>query len=132
MLVGCHDISLKSNLVQTSPCLLTTSTSWSLTEVLDGVVSLLAVHSDCLGIWTSHSVADDVTSNQDAGAEGRSPGHDDAVGEWSDVQGAGLVRDLTLCKTQKQKTQQLALRVLTDSSGSRGRNMLTCLAAETC
>lgn len=58
----------------------------SLTQVFDGVVSLLAVHPDRLGIGTSHSVANDVTSDKDAGAKGRSPGHDDTVGQWSDVQ----------------------------------------------
>ncbi|KAF3847089.1 hypothetical protein F7725_020117 [Dissostichus mawsoni] len=42
----------------------------TLTKVFDGVVSLFAVHSHRLGIGTSHSVADDVTSNQDVWAEG--------------------------------------------------------------
>lgn len=44
-----------------------------LTQVFDGVVSLLAVHPNCLGIGTSHSVANDVTPDQDVGAEGWCP-----------------------------------------------------------
>lgn len=84
----------------------------ALTKVLNGVVSLLAVHSDRLGVGTSHSVANYVASNQDVGAEGRSPGHDDAVGKRSDVQRTGLVGYLTLCrvevvaKTSKSKRQR--------------------------
>lgn len=82
------------------------NTTMSLTQVFYGVVSLLAVHPDCLGIGTSHSVANDVTSDKDAGAKRRSPGHDDAVGQWSDVQRAGLVGYLTLCKNTNGETLQ--------------------------
>ena len=54
--------------------------SSGLTQVLDGVESLLAVHADRLGVGTAHAVADDVTPHQDGGAEGGRPGHDDAAG----------------------------------------------------
>lgn len=53
-----------------------------LTQVFDGVVSLFAVHSDRLSVGASHSVADDVTSDQDVGAERWGPGHNDAVWKW--------------------------------------------------
>lgn len=78
--------------------------SASLTQVFNGVVSLLAVHPDCLGIGASHSVSDDVTTDKNVGAEGWSPGHDDAVGQRPDVQRAGLVGYLTLCKNTNNKT----------------------------
>lgn len=78
-----------------------------LTQVLDGVISLLAVDADRLGVGTSHAVADDVTSDQDVGAERRRPGHDDAVGQRPDVQRAGLVGNLTLCQNQTEDHQSV-------------------------
>lgn len=69
-----------------------------LTEVFNGVISLLAVHSHCVCIGAAHSVANDVTADQDGGAEGRGPGHYDAVRKGPDMERAWLVRHLTLCK----------------------------------
>lgn len=68
-----------------------------LTEVLDGVVSLLAVHADRLSVGAAHPVANDVAPDQDVGGERWRPGHDDAVGQRPDVQRARLVGHLTFC-----------------------------------
>lgn len=68
-----------------------------LTKVLDGVVSLLAVHSDRLSVGAAHPVANNVAPDQDVGAERRSPGHDDALGQRPDVQRAWLIGNLTFC-----------------------------------
>ncbi len=66
-----------------------------LTQVLDGVVALLAVHSHGLGVWAAHSVADDVAAHEDVGVERRRPAHDDAVGQRTHVQRARLVGNLS-------------------------------------
>lgn len=64
-----------------------------LTEVLDGVVALLVVHFDGLRMWTSDAVADAVPAHNDVLVLGGRPAHHDTVDQWTDVQGAGLVRN---------------------------------------
>lgn len=76
-----------------------------LTKVLDGVVSLLAVHPDRLSVGAAHAVADDVAADQDVGAQRGGPGHDDAVGQRPDVQRARLIGDLAFCENSKEEQQ---------------------------
>ena len=72
---------------------------FSLTEVLDGVVALLAVDSDGLRVRAADAVADDVAAHQDVRVQRGGPAHDDAVGQRPHVQRARLVRDLGLYST---------------------------------
>lgn len=73
-----------------------------LTEVLDGVVSLLAVHPDRLSVGAAHAIPDDVAPNQDVGAQRGGPGHDDAVGQRPDVQRARLIGNLAFCENSRE------------------------------
>lgn len=61
------------------------------TEVLDGVVALLVVHFDGLGVGTADAVADGVAAHHDVLVLRRRPAHHDAVDQRAHVQRAGLV-----------------------------------------
>lgn len=61
------------------------------TEVLDGVVALLVVHFDGLGVRTADAVADGVAAHHDVLVLWRRPAHHDAVDQRAHVQRAGLV-----------------------------------------
>lgn len=73
-----------------------------LTKVLNGVVSLLAVHPDRLSVGAAHTVPNDVAPDQDIGAQRGGPGHDDAVGQRPDVQGARLIGNLAFCENSRE------------------------------
>lgn len=68
-----------------------------LTEVLDGVVALLVVHFDGLGVRTADAVADGVAAHHDVLVLRRRPADHDAVDQRPDVEGAGLVWHSGFC-----------------------------------
>lgn len=63
------------------------------TEVLDGVVALLVVHFDGLGMRAADAIADGVAPHHDVLVLWRRPAHHDAVDQRPHVQRAGLVRN---------------------------------------
>lgn len=72
-----------------------------LTQVLDGVVALLVVHLDGLGMRAANTVADGVAADHDVLVLGRRPTHHDAVDQRAHVQGAGLVRHAGFCSGER-------------------------------
>lgn len=69
-----------------------------LTQVLDGVVALLVVDLDGLGVRAADAVADGVAADHDVLVLGGRPAHHDAVDQRPDVQRAGLVRHAGFCR----------------------------------
>lgn len=69
-----------------------------LTQVLDGVVALLVVHLDGLGVRAADTVADGVAADHDVLVLGGRPAHYNAVDQRADVEGAGLVRNAGFCR----------------------------------
>lgn len=63
------------------------------TEVLDGVIALLVVHFDGLGMGTADAITDGVAPHHDVLVLRRSPAHHDAVDQGAHVQRTGLVWD---------------------------------------
>lgn len=66
--------------------------SFLLTEVFDGVVALLVVHFNGLGVGAADAVADAVATHHDVLVLRRRPAHHDAVDQRADMERAGLVR----------------------------------------
>lgn len=73
----------------------------ALTQVLNGVVSLLVVHLDGLGVGAADAVADGVAPDHHVLVLGRGPAHHDAGDQRANVQRAGHLGHSALCRKRE-------------------------------